>query len=173
MVLLEGLTQILTTKSTTSTTMSGTPYSTTFSLHLGPSPSSLLLSSSSGWWPNHHQLWLLPQMTIYGFMFKYVLLGGVILLFVVRLLRKRARMVKLIEQIPGPPVDPWFPWLGHALLVLDLDRFKFQHGTYALIYQMIASVNQIYRNEGICKMWVGLKPLVLLYSPDDVEVTLS
>ena len=39
-----------------------------------------------------------------------------------------------------------------------------------VIYQMVASVNQIYKTEGICKMWIGMKPLVLLYRPDDVEV---
>ena len=39
-----------------------------------------------------------------------------------------------------------------------------------VIYQMVASVNQIYKTEGICKMWIGMKPLVLLFRPDDVEV---
>ena|SRR6218665_615462 len=45
--------------------------------------------------------------------------------------RSRRRMVRLIDQIPGPPVEPWFPFLGHALLVLHLDRANFQYGTYS------------------------------------------
>ncbi|KAJ6215404.1 hypothetical protein RDWZM_009904 [Blomia tropicalis] len=108
---------------------------------------------------------------------RFHLIASIVLMFViyfvVQFLRRRASMVRLINKIPGPPVDPWFPWLGHAMLVLDLDRCKFQYGTYALIYQLVASVNQIYRQEGICKMWIGLKPLILLYRPDDVEVILS
>lgn len=42
--------------------------------------------------------------------------------------------------------------------------------SFPVIYQLIASANQIYKKEGICKMWMGMKPLILLYSPDDVEV---
>ncbi|XP_017478664.1 PREDICTED: cytochrome P450 4V2-like [Rhagoletis zephyria] len=38
---------------------------------------------------------------------------------------------------------------------------------------MLTSVNKIYKGEGICKMWIGMKPLVMLYRPDDVEVILS
>ena len=45
--------------------------------------------------------------------------------------KARRRMVALIDQIPGPPVVPWVPFLGHALLVLDLDRANFQYGTYS------------------------------------------
>jgi len=66
-----------------------------------------------------------------GFLLKYVLLCSVLLFVCIRFLRQRAQMVALIDRIPGPPVHPWFPWLGHALLVLDLDRCKFQYGTYA------------------------------------------
>lgn len=40
----------------------------------------------------------------------------------------------------------------------------------AVIYQMLASVNQIFVQEGICKMWIGMKPLVLIFRPDDIEV---
>lgn len=43
-----------------------------------------------------------------------------------RYLRWR-KLVNLVEQIPGPPTH-WL--LGHANLVLDLDRVKFPYGTY-------------------------------------------
>lgn len=136
--------------------------------------------------------WSFYQHVSFGFLFKYVLLGSIFAFLLIRFLRQRARVVGLINKIPGPPVHPWFPWLGHALLVLDLDRCQFEHGTYAcmcklrsstwgrwikrwypffpVIYQLIASANKIYKKEGICKMWMGMKPLILIYSPDDVEV---
>lgn len=37
---------------------------------------------------------------------------------------------------------------------------------------MLLSVNSLYK-DGICRMWIGMKPLVLLYRPNDVEVILS
>jgi len=58
--------------------------------------------------------------------------------------KARRRYVALIDQIPGPPVEPWFPFLGHALLVLHLDRANFQYGTYAceceLFYSGVLSI---------------------------------
>ena len=72
---------------------------------------------------------------------RFHLIASIVLMFViyfvVQFLRRRASMVRLINKIPGPPVDPWFPWLGHAMLVLDLDRCKFQYGTYACKYYTI------------------------------------
>ena len=71
------------------------------------------------------------QYVSLSFFLKYVLLGSILAFVAIRFLRQRSQMVALINKIPGPPVDPWFPWLGHAMLVLDLDRCKFEHGTYA------------------------------------------
>ncbi|CAM6031330.1 unnamed protein product, partial [Sphagnum compactum] len=41
------------------------------------------------------------------------------------------------------------------------------------VYQMLKSMNYIYKNEGIVRMWVGLKPIIVLFSPETVEVVLS
>lgn len=43
---------------------------------------------------------------------------------------KWCNYAKIINKIPGPPVHPVIPWLGHAGLVLDLDKRKFPFGTY-------------------------------------------
>lgn len=48
----------------------------------------------------------------------------------VNYLIERRRVYNLIEKIPGPPCHP-IPFLGHAGIVLDLDRTKYKHGTYA------------------------------------------
>lgn len=63
--------------------------------------------------------------------FKYFLLIAIILGFCLRLIKKQYDLVSLIDKIPGPPVNPWIPWLGHAYIVLDLDRIKHSHGTYS------------------------------------------
>nr|XP_027195023.1 cytochrome P450 4c3-like [Dermatophagoides pteronyssinus] len=104
---------------------------------------------------------------------KYLILTSIFTFIIIHIIRRQYQLVTLVNKIPGPPVNPWVPWLGHAYIVLDLDRCRYQHGTYALIYQMVSSVNKIYQQEGICRMWIGLKPLVLLYRPDDVEVILN
>lgn len=49
-------------------------------------------------------------------------------LALLRRLREYGRVVRLMGRIPGPPAHPL---LGHGVLVLQLDRFKFVHGTYA------------------------------------------
>jgi hypothetical protein len=36
---------------------------------------------------------------------------------------------------------------------------------------MLNSMNYIYKNEGIVRMWVGLKPIIVLFSPETVEVS--
>ncbi|KAH7644730.1 cytochrome p450 4v2-like [Dermatophagoides farinae] len=104
---------------------------------------------------------------------KYMILISLFAFIIISIVRRQYQLVSIVNKIPGPPVNPWVPWLGHAYIVLDLDRCHYQHGTYALIYQMVSSVNKIYQQEGICRMWIGLKPLVLLYRPDDVEVILN
>jgi hypothetical protein len=40
------------------------------------------------------------------------------------------KLCSIIDRIPGPPVHPVIPWIGHACIVLDLDRCKFPYGTY-------------------------------------------
>ena len=52
------------------------------------------------------------------------------LVFLWRRWREWRRVYNLIEKIPGPPCHP-IPFLGHAGIVLELDRAKFKHGTYA------------------------------------------
>lgn len=63
--------------------------------------------------------------------FKYFLLFIILIGFCLKLIKKQYEIICLIDKIPGPPVNPWLPWLGHAYIVLDLDRFKYSHGTYS------------------------------------------
>lgn len=82
------------------------------------------------------------------------------------------RVCKLIERIPGPPCHP-IPFLGHAGVVLDLDRSRCEYGTYALIYQMLTGVHAVYGRERLLRMWLGARPFVLLYRADAVETVLA
>lgn len=82
------------------------------------------------------------------------------------------RVFFMIEKIPGPPVHP-IPFLGHAGIVIDLDRSKSPFGTYALIYQMLSGIYTLYASEKVLKMWLGSRPFILLFHPDAVEAVLS
>ena len=87
--------------------------------------------------------------------------------------RKRMRRIRdLLDKIPGPPVHP-IPFLGHAGIVLDLDRSKCEHGTYALIYQMLTGCRTMYGKDRLLRMWMGTRPFVLCYDADSVETILT
>lgn len=66
--------------------------------------------------------------------FKYLIIVMIVLAIGWHYIQKRRYVVQMINRIPGPPVSPLLPWLGHAVIVLDLDRCKFEHGTYACKY---------------------------------------
>ncbi|XP_074600599.1 cytochrome P450 4c3-like [Brevipalpus obovatus] len=102
--------------------------------------------------------------------FRTVLIVTGLIFVLLRKYTKWRRIVNLIEKIPGPP-SHWL--LGHANLVLDLDKIGFPYGTYVLIYQMLASTPLIYGKERICRMWLGLRPFVLLFTPESVETILT
>lgn len=56
---------------------------------------------------------------------------------------ERRRVYNLIELIPGPPCHP-IPFLGHAGIVLDLDRTKYKYGTYACKYLCLDTYQKKY-----------------------------
>lgn len=77
-------------------------------------------------------VWVPPTFSLGLFQVcKYLLVALVVLAIGWHYMQKRRWVVQMINRIPGPPVSPLLPWLGHAIIVLDLDRCKFQHGTYA------------------------------------------
>ena len=82
------------------------------------------------------------------------------------------RCYNLIEKIPGPPVHP-IPFVGHAKVILDIDKMKSEYGSYALVYQMMMGIYELYGNEKLLRMWLGFRPFIMLFDPDSVEVVLS
>lgn len=83
--------------------------------------------------------------------------------------RKRKRIVELIDKIPGPPNISFAPIINHGLVVLYLDALKHKLGTFTLTYYIMSNMHIVYPEEGICRFWLGLRPTVLLYSPETVE----
>lgn len=65
---------------------------------------------------------------------KYMILISLFAFIIISIVRRQYQLVSIVNKIPGPPVNPWVPWLGHAYIVLDLDRCRYQHGTYACEY---------------------------------------
>lgn len=39
-----------------------------------------------------------------------------------------------------------------------------------MVYQMFNAMNLVYNQQRICKIWIGLKPIVILFTPETVEV---
>lgn len=85
--------------------------------------------------------------------------------------RKRKRLVQAIEKLPGPPCV--VPIVNHGLIFIYLDFLKHKWGTYTLTYHLMSNVHKLFPEEGIARFWLGLKPVVLVYSPENVETILS
>lgn len=86
--------------------------------------------------------------------------------------RRRKKLVEAIEKLPGPPNIP-LPIVNHSLVILYLDSLKHHMGTFALTYHMLSNMRQLFPDEGICRFWLGWKPIVMLYSPENVESILT
>lgn len=90
--------------------------------------------------------------------------------------KQHRRLVQAIERLPGPPNIPYSP-LNHAAVVvfLDLVQQLLQHkiGTYTLTYYMLSALNVLYPEIGLCRIWLAFKPIVILYSPENIETLLT
>lgn len=90
--------------------------------------------------------------------------------------RHHRRLVQAIERLPGPPNVPYSP-LNHTAVVVFLDLLQqiLQHkiGTYTLAYYMLSTLNVLYPETGLCRIWLAFKPVVILYSPENVETILN
>lgn len=129
----------------------------------------LAISSSSSSSPRIDQLLIRVNGVT---LFIAAVLISLLVYWMQRKIRARIRMWQLIEKIPGPPCHP-IPFLGHAGVVLDLDRCNSEYGTYALIYQMLTGVYAVYGRQKLLRMWLGARPFVLLYHADAVETVLT
>lgn len=87
--------------------------------------------------------------------------------------KQRRRLVDAIEKLPGPPNVPLIPLLNHAAIVVYLDLLQHKSGTFTLAYYLISTLNVIYPKSGLCRIWLGLKPIVLVYSPENIETILT
>lgn len=88
-------------------------------------------------------------------------------------LKKRKRLVDAIEKLPGPPNMPYVPIINHTIVFIYLDSLKHRLGTFTLAYHIISNIHRLFPDTGICRFWLGLKPVVILYSPENVEAVLS
>ena len=105
------------------------------------------------------------------------LLAGLILAYlVVKLIawvKRRRKLVEAIEKLPGPPNIPYFPIINHALVIVYLDSLKHISGTFTLVYHVLSNIYRLFPDTGICRFWLGLKPVVVLYAPETVEAILN
>lgn len=90
-----------------------------------------------------------------------------------RWFKKRRRLVEAIEQIPGPPIVPFAPVINHALVMIYLDSLKHRLGSFVIIYHLISTLYTLFPDTGICRFWLGWKPIVVLFSPENVEQVLT
>lgn len=99
-----------------------------------------------------------------------VLVGSLAFVLLFRKLKNFKRICDVMSKIPGPP-NHFI--LGNAILVLYLDKFNFKYGTYVLLFQMGTAINLLFGEYKICKMWLGFKPFVILFTPEAVETVLT
>lgn len=67
-------------------------------------------------------------------------------------------VVNLVERIPGPPTH-WL--LGHANLVLELDRVKFSYGTYVCEYQELSRDSRNFQVQPKTRQFLPIKSKLL------------
>lgn len=81
--------------------------------------------------------------------------------------------MEVIERLPGPPNIPFAPIINHTLVVIYLGYLKHPLGTTTLTYHVLFNIYRLFPDTGICRIWLGLKPVVILYSPELIEAILS
>lgn len=87
--------------------------------------------------------------------------------------KRRQKLIEAIEKLPGPPNIPFMPVLNHTLVIIYLDSLKHKLGTFTLAYHVISNVHKLFPRTGICRIWLGWKPVVILYSPENIESVLN
>ncbi|KAL9892775.1 cytochrome P450 4c3 [Glossina fuscipes] len=91
-----------------------------------------------------------------------VFLTAALIVFLVIYNKRRARLVRLIEKIPGPSS---LPFLGNAI-ELNVDHDE--------LFARITGSQRLWGNRyGINKIWKGTSPYVLLFDPETVEPVLN
>jgi len=107
-----------------------------------------------------------------------VLVAGLSIIYltikIIQWVKKRQRLIAAIERLPGPPALNWAPFVNHALAMLYLDSIL-QHklGTFVIIYHLISTLYTLFPDTGICRFWLGWKPIVVLFSPENIEQVLN
>lgn len=88
-------------------------------------------------------------------------------------IKKRRRLVEIIERLPGPPNIPFAPIINHTSVVIYLDWLRHPLGTFTLAYHQLSNLHRLFPNEGILRFWLGMKPVVVVYSPENIESLLN
>lgn len=82
--------------------------------------------------------------------------------------------MEAIEKLPGPPIVPYAPIVNHALVMIYLDSvLRHRLGSFVIIYHLISTLYTLFPDTGICRFWLGWKPIVVLFSPENIEQVLS
>ncbi|KAI8044012.1 hypothetical protein M5D96_000160 [Drosophila gunungcola] len=91
-----------------------------------------------------------------------VFLVGSIVIFLVVYNKRRSRLVKLIEKIPGPAA---MPFLGNAI-EMNVDHDE--------LFNRVIGMQKLWGTRiGINRVWQGTAPRVLLFEPETVEPILN
>ncbi|XP_016932948.4 cytochrome P450 4c3 [Drosophila suzukii] len=91
-----------------------------------------------------------------------VLLIGSLVLFLVVYNKRRSRLVKYIEKIPGPAA---MPFLGNAI-EMNVDHDE--------LFNRVIGMQKLWGTRiGINRVWQGTAPRVLLFEPETVEPILN
>ena len=61
----------------------------------------------------------------------------------------------------------------NILLQNILDHNSKNSINWLVVYQMFNAMNLVYYKDKICRIWIGLKPIVILFTPAEVEVSLN
>lgn len=87
--------------------------------------------------------------------------------------KRRRNLSEIIERLPGPGNIYYAPLVNHTSVIIYLDSLKHNLGTFTLVYHVLCSTLKMFPDTGISRLWLGWKPVVIVYSPENIEQVLN
>ncbi|XP_042897914.1 cytochrome P450 4c3-like [Parasteatoda tepidariorum] len=120
--------------------------------------SDVFIAKTTNWKPEHNwKLWILT-----------LILSLVVIPFIRTVLEQRKK-TNLLWKLPGCNVNHLFLYLAIAKTVVLNNQIK----SNILTFQVLCGTTILFYKEKLWRMWIGIKPVVVFFKPETVELILN